>query len=288
MSKFEELLIKKGLYDGIDILIDDLEEMEKLLSGGSYNGYNIDCFCVTCNEKRIFESVDKQVFEECGFVRIEYNSDTNSARKPKKEAIFRGYLNKRYCISFRCTRDHNHSLLFDLLVTDNKIIKIGQYPSFADICVGDTTKYKSVLGNIYREYSMALGLFSHGIGVGSFVYLRRIIESLVYGKFNEVASTIGVDKESFIHSDFKDKIVTLKDYLPHALAENKNVYNIVSKGIHELDESECIELFPYIKTGIELILDDVIAEKERREKEKVFSKFVAEKTGEFRSKVNEN
>lgn len=33
MSKFEELLVKKGLYDGVDILIDDFEEMEKLLSG---------------------------------------------------------------------------------------------------------------------------------------------------------------------------------------------------------------------------------------------------------------
>lgn len=53
MKKFEELLVHKGLYDSIEVSIDDLEEMEKLLSGGSYNGYNIDCFCVDCNEKNI-------------------------------------------------------------------------------------------------------------------------------------------------------------------------------------------------------------------------------------------
>ena len=60
---------------------------------------------------------------------------------------------------------------------------------------------------------MSLGLFSHGVGIGSFIYLRRIIESLVFDKFNEVSSAIGVSKESFLHSEFKDKIETLKDYL---------------------------------------------------------------------------
>lgn len=122
--------------------------------------------------KKIFESDDKQVFEESGFVRIAIDSSFNNSRKPKKETIFQGYLNKRYCISFWCTRDHSHSLLFDLLITNGRMIKIGQYPSFADISVGDTTKYKSILGNKYREYNKSLGLFSRGVGIGSFVYLR--------------------------------------------------------------------------------------------------------------------
>lgn len=45
-------------------------------------------------------------------------------------------------------------------------------------------------------------------------------------------------------------------------------------------------MFPYIKAGIELILDDILAEKERKEKEKMFSKFVANKTGELRSNAD--
>ena len=74
----------------------------------------------------------------------------------------------------------------------------------------------------------------------------------------------------------------MKDYLPKVLVTNKNVYGIVSKGVHELSEEECREMFPYIKAGIELILDDLLAEKERKEKEKVFEKFVAQKTGELK------
>lgn len=63
---------------------------------------------------------------------------------------------------------------------------------------------------------------------------------------------------------------------------NKNLYGIVSKGIHELSEEECLAMFPCIRTGIELILDDVLAEKEKAKKEKIFEKFVADTTGKFK------
>lgn len=283
MSKFEELLVSKGLYDSIDISVDDLGELEKLLSGSTYNGYNINCFCVLCNEMRTFESTDKEIHEEHGFVRIAIDTTGGRGRTPKKEELFNQYLDKRYCISFQCTRDHSHSLLFDLLVTNNQIIKIGQYPSFADISIGDIAKYKSVLGGKFREYSKSLGLFSHGIGIGSFVYLRRIIENLVFEKYAEVKDVLKVSEEDFIHSEFKDKLEALRPYLPQVLVDNKNIYGIVSKGVHELSESECLEMYPYIKAGIELILDDIIAEKERREKEKLFSKFVADTTGKLKN-----
>jgi uncharacterized protein YqeY len=114
--------------------------------------------------------------------------------------------------------------------------------------------------------------------------LRRIIESLVFNKYDEVKGFLVVSEEDFIHSEFKDKLDILKDYLPKVLVENKNLYGIVSKGIHELSEEECRDMYPYIKVGIELILDDIIAEKERTEKQKLFSKFVADKTGELKNK----
>lgn len=146
-------------------------------------------------------------------------------------------------------------------------------------------KYKSVLGEKYVEYKKSLGLFSHGIGIGSFVYLRRIIENLVLEKYSKVKDMLEISSEDFMRSDFKEKIEILKDYLPKVLVENKNLYSIVSKGIHELSEEECISMYPYLKIGIELILDDIIAEKERAEKEKLFAQFVANKTGELRKNI---
>lgn len=146
----------------------------------------------------------------------------------------------------------------------------------------EIAKYKLVLGKQYSEFSKAVGLFAHGIGIGSFVYLRRIIEKLIFDKYEQFSDELGVKANEFTHLKFDEKIELLKNHLPIILVRNKNVYGIVSKGIHELSEDECRSMFSYIRTGIELILDDLLAEKERVEKEKMFETFVADKTGELR------
>lgn len=283
MEKVEELLVSKGLYDSVDITVEDLAELEKYLSKSEYAGNTIDCFCIHCGTNRVFEYADSEVHESTGIVRMNIFDDVNAkVRKPKKEEIFNSFLNRRYVLTYRCTRNREHVILFDLIVSDDKIIKIGQYPSVADLVMPEIAKYKSILGKQYREFSKAVGLFAHGIGIGSFVYLRRIIENIVFDKYSQVADKVGISKEDFEHLKFDIKIETLKDYLPKVLVTNKNVNGIVSKGVHELSEEECREMFPYIKAGIELILDDLLAEKERKEKEKVFEKFVAQKTGELK------
>lgn len=114
------------------------------------------------------------------------------------------------------------------------------------------------------------------------IKIGRIIEKLVFDKYEQFSDELGVTAEEFEHLKFDEKILVLKNYLPIVLVKNKNVYGIVSKGIHELREDECISMFPFIRAGIELILDDLLAEKERAEKEKLFETFVAQKTGELR------
>ena len=283
MGKIEELLVNKGLYDSVDITVDDLDEIEKCLTKDEYAGNTIDCFCVHCATNRVFEYTISEVHEDTGIMRMSVFDDGNpKVRRPKREEQFRRYLNKRYAMTYRCTRDRQHFIIFDLITTDDKIIKIGQYPSVADLVIPEIAKYKPVLGTQYREFSKAIGLFAHGIGIVSFVYLRRIIENLVFDKYNEVSENLEISNTEFMCLKFDEKIEALKPYLPEVLVANKNIYGIVSKGIHELSEEECREMFPYIKAGIELILDSLLAEKERKSKEKIFEKFVAKKTGELK------
>lgn len=283
MGKIEELLVNKGLYDSVDITVDDLDEIEKCLTKDEYAGNTIDCFCVHCATNRVFEYTNSEVHEDTGIMRMSVFDDGNpKVRRPKREEQFRRYLNKRYAMTYRCTRDRQHFIIFDLITTDDKIIKVGQYPSVADLVIPEIAKHKPVLGTQYREFSKAIGLFAHGIGIGSFVYLRRIIENLVFDKYNEVSENLEISNTEFMRLKFDEKIEALKPYLPEVLVANKNIYGIVSKGIHELSEEECREMFPYIKAGIELILDSLLAEKERKSKEKIFEKFVAKKTGELK------
>lgn len=44
-----------GLYDAIELDVNDLEEMKKYLSQSEYSGKNMDCYCVCCGTNRIFE-----------------------------------------------------------------------------------------------------------------------------------------------------------------------------------------------------------------------------------------
>lgn len=48
--------------------------------------------------------------------------------------------------------------------------------------------------------------------------------------------------------------------------ENRIIYSVLSKGIHELSEEECLYSFEPLKLGIELILDEKKEIVERKKK----------------------
>ena len=51
--------------------------------------------------------------------------------------------------------------------------------------------------------------------------------------------------------------------IPEILREVKsNIYGVLSKGVHENTDDECMELFPYMQFVIEQILDERIRKKE--------------------------
>ena len=160
--------------------------------------------------------------------------------------------------------DYEHSHIMS-------ISKVGQYPSVADFHIGQVHKYDKVLPkDKMREFTKAIGLAANGIGVGSFVYLRRIFEHLVF----EALETAKVENEAFdvnafVRARMNDKIQMLSGYLPDYLIEQHTIYGILSKGIHELGEDECKEYFTVLKASIEMILDERLEayQKEKRKKE---------------------
>ena len=83
-------------------------------------------------------------------------------------------------VEFRCIRNPQHRMLVFFRCVDNVLIKIGQYPSVADLSESQIGQYRKLLGNEkYRELARAIGLKSHGVEVGAFIYLRRIFEDLI-------------------------------------------------------------------------------------------------------------
>ena len=78
--------------------------------------------------------------------------------------------------------------------------------------------------------------------MGSFVYLWRVFERLITRRFEEFKVEEGWNDAKFVGKRMSEKIELLEHYLPDFLVRNKKVYSILSRGIHELQEEECLIL----------------------------------------------
>ncbi len=226
-----------------------------------YRG-NIDCYCIECGKSSVFQT-----------------------KNPIWASVtFTGQSNYLFTHTFYCSRKKEHEFFFHFRIHNNTITKIGQYPSLADLATIEIQKYRKVLGdNRYAEFSRAVGLTSHGVGIGAFVYLRRIFENLIEEAHQLQVDSKGWDEDLYQRSRVVDRIALLKHSLPNFLVRNKSLYSILSKGIHELEESECLDAFPVTKLGIELILDEKLEKLQREEKIKQASQDIGELTKKLKS-----
>ena len=106
---------------------------------------------------------------------------------------------------------------------------------------------------------------SHDVGIGAFIYLRRIFENLIEAAHLKAKAEASWDEIAYEKARMDEKIQFLKHLLPPFLVENRVLYKILSSGVHELSEQECLKAFPVVKLGIELILDDEL-ERHKRER----------------------
>ena len=204
----------------------------------------IDCFCEGCGRHSVFRNKEK-----------------------KYQPVPDKYVNYVFSLLFTCSRHSTHELFFVFRAHAGKLQKFGQYPSLADLATPDLQKYRKVLGDErFRELTRAVGLVSHGVGIGAFVYLRRIFEALIEKAHTQAAEIQGWSDEPYGNARIDEKIALLKAHLPQFLVENRSLYGILSTGIHSLSEDQCLQAFPVVKLGIELILDEELEKTRTEEK----------------------
>lgn len=158
-----------------------------------------------------------------------------------------------------------------------EMMKVGQYPSVADFHISEVKQYCKVLSKEkLREFTKAIGLAANGVGIGSFVYLRRIFEYLIDVAYTEALSENTIVEKNYQVRRMDERIVLLKEYLPDFLVENRSIYSILSVGIHELSEDTCLEHFDALRVGIEIILDEKLERKKKANKIEEAKKRLAE------------
>ena len=235
----------------------------------------ISAYCKECKQERVFHMKPIEYYFEtgpegdeeirCASLGEEIESLQNmifstKARQEKSSVEEWKWINWQIAdttrlmkLEYICSMDEKHHLDYIILTTDNSMMKIGQYPSIADMTFPELDAYKHVISREDRkELGTAIGLFASGVGAGSYVYLRRILERLVY-QAKETAGDV-IDDEKFEQARMSERIKMLGGYLPEVLINNTTIYGILSKGIHELSEEECRKYFPVVKECIYQIL----------------------------------
>ena len=221
----------------------DNETENPFFSLEHYEG-TLDMHCPECGKHSVFRIARK----------AEYG----------RKSYFSNYV---FWLPFMCSRDNAHRAMFVFLAHKGALQKVGQTPSLADLAIPDLKKYRPVLGDErFRELSRAIGLATHGVGIGAFVYLRRIFEALIELAHDASKLDLTWSEEEYVRARMEERINLLKNHLPEFLVNNRGLYGILSVGVHTLGESDCLAAFPAVRLAIELTLDDLLEEYERRAK----------------------
>jgi len=265
-KEINELFCKAELYNDIFVDVDDDTSFVKL-ANLICEEIRLDCYCTECKKERTFISV-KTTNPLLG----KYNNAIRCfTGRPSNRSMIR-YL-QYFSRSFTCSMNDSHDLIFYFRLNKNTIQKIGQYPSLADLEQNDIKKYDKVLSKAnLSDLSKAIGLHAHGVGAGSFVYLRRIFEDLIEEAYKESVSAMTLSESiNFNGIKMKEKIDNLNVYLPSFIYSNPVLYDFLSGGIHSLDEEYCKDNFEKLKEAIFVILDQDIRKKEDMDREQRLS-----------------
>jgi len=242
--------LEMPLYHELDLTIGVIaEKVYEMMT----HSETMDAYCIWCDKESVFDARE--------YVGRSYSSTYYSSWLKSDSGFCRN--------SYVCSRNENHQYFsYYFKLGRNKLLKIGQWPSVADFQIPQAEKYRKILGEEeYKEFTRGIGIAAHGVGIGSFVYLRRVFENLIEeAQAKARAESKEFSNEEYLKARMDDKIKMVKDYLPEFLVENRNLYAILSKGIHDLTESECLQYFETVKIGIEQILDEKIIQKEKAEK----------------------
>lgn len=268
---FVHFLQTAGLYDSRTICEDNISDLIELLKGN----VKINAYCKECRQERVFSMKPIEYYFLTGpeedeeiacaslgeeIESLQYMIFNTKAREKRNSTDEWKWINRQIAdttrlmkLEYICSMDEGHHLDFVVLTTDSSMMKIGQYPSVADMTFPELDAYKHIISKQDRkELGTAIGLFASGVGVGSYVYLRRILERLVYQAKEKAGDSI--DGKEFKKARVGERIKMLEGYLPDILVKNTTIYGILSKGIHELSEEECRKYFPVVKECIYQIL----------------------------------
>lgn len=242
------LCLDHTLYSPIQL---NPERDEKFLRSLKFGAQRFDAHCVYCGQEATFRTAEGRTPSDVA--HAERLRGVSGGPDPKRLTLEGG----QFALHLWCSRHpdrHLYSYYFDFNGAQSVLTKVGQTPSLEDVAGADIERYRPILGGDFAELRRATGLFAHGIGIGSFVYLRRIFEGLVE------AARLAADPTGEREADFRkmrmaERVSELAAHLPPAVVKYKDAYGILSLGLHELSEADCKRHFPVLRAAVIAMLE---------------------------------
>lgn len=228
------------------------ERDKNFLDTLKFGALQFDAHCAYCDRDTIFRVFADRTPGDVAVAKKAARFQIGNRDELKRLQLEDG----QFSLHLRCSRNHNHMYSYFFSYDNEHAIlkKIGQTPSLEDVAGAEIERFRKILGNEFAELKKATGLFAHGIGIGSFVYLRRIFENLVESVRLE-SDPRGEREAEFRSMRMAERITALAGNLPPAVVKYKAAYGLLSKGLHELTEAECREYFPLIRAAVIVMLE---------------------------------
>lgn len=171
-----------------------------------------------------------------------------------------------YTLVYGCEQCRKSYYYFQVSFEDGHVLKTGQYPSaMTDIDGAVKKKLGENLASLYQKGKICE---SHGLGIASMSYYRRVVEEKVFDILNEAKdfAPTGEEKkfEDFIENikkehSFEKKADFIKNSLPKIIVpdgENllKLLFGVISKGLHSKSDDECLAMAKDVSSLLEAVI----------------------------------
>jgi len=250
LTPFVEFL--ESVPPGSELEVSDLGELTKSASG-QFVGYSfsapdiqLHCSHNSCNGNRFFRCINGAINLVSAEPRLVY-------------------------IRYICSNCRDVEKIFSIKVvlhrnsTSGKAYKFGEIPNFGPSM---PSRLMKLVGSERDLFLKGRRCENQGLGVGAFVYYRRVVESQknrildeiikVSSKLNSPASAIEKLEAAKKESRFTQALKDVKDAVPQALLINGVnplllLHSALSDGLHDRTDEYCLE----VATSVRVVLSEL-------------------------------
>lgn len=236
------------LYTAVDIGSNSSSAVKAILIAT----VSVDFYCPACKKESTFQGIlspDTQ------------NSVASEMMAIKSFGIASGFWKQTiFSKQLACARA-GHKATFYFQVEEGKLLKVGQYPSIADIHYGEMLDYASALGQLrVREMNNAIELAAEGKGLAAIGYLKRIIDSLL----DDICQhSPQLDKNLYDEAAYPQKLSLINSHaagvIPEFLLKNPEFYAVLDTDPATLSEEQCMQQFEQLKLTAFFLMDQNVA-----------------------------